>query len=136
MVRSTRPVVLARLGCALLLLGVLTGCGSDPLAPFEPQVNNAPDTFQMQATGVQHVSLTRSYSWSNSGARATIDHSTTTSTGSAQLLIRDAAGTVVYDRALAPSLNEATAAGQTGTWTILVTLSNYTGTLNFRVQKL
>lgn len=119
----------------LLALAGLAACG-DPLAPFQPEVTNAADSFQMQATGVQDVSLTRSYSWANSGTRATINHSTTVTMGAAQLTIRDAAGTIVYDRALVPSLNEASAVGTPGTWSIQLRLTSYSGTLNFRAQKL
>jgi hypothetical protein len=72
----------------------------------------------------------------NTGTRATINHSTTTSSGSATLVIRDAAGTSVYSKALVPSLNEPTAVGTAGTWTVQVTLSSYSGTINFLAQKL
>ena len=51
------------------------------------------------------------------------------------LSIRDASGATVYDQSLSPSLNEDTASGSAGNWTIVVTLSDYSGTLNFRVQK-
>ena len=64
-----------------------------------------------------------------------MDHSTTTADGTAGLVIRDADGTIVYDQALAPSLNEDTASGTAGMWTITLGLSDYSGTLNFRVQK-
>ncbi len=111
-------------------------CGDDPLAPFQPEITSATDNFQLQATGVATVTTTGTYSWSNSGARATINHSTTTSAGSARILIRDGGGTVVYDKELVPSLNEPTAAGVQGTWTIELRLTNYSGTLNFRAQKL
>ena len=112
-----------------------TSC-SDPLAPFEPEVTNAADNFQVQATNVSDVSATRSYSWSNTGTRATVNHSTTTSAGTAWVTIRDAAGTTVYDKQLVPSLNEPTSAGVAGTWTIQLRLTDYSGTLNYRVQKL
>lgn len=121
------------LGLAATL--ALTGC-SDPLAPFQPEITSATDNFQLQATGVTSVSSTLTYSWANTGSRATINHSTTTTAGSAQLTIRDAAGTVVYDKALVPSLNEPTAAGTAGNWTIQLRLTGYSGTLNFRAQKL
>lgn len=42
----------------------------------------------------------------------------------------------MYSKALSPSLNEPTTAGQAGTWSIQLTLTNYSGTLNFRAQKL
>ena len=123
----------------LAALLLLSACGDDnttaPLDPFEPQVTNAMDSFQLQATDVTDVGTTLQYSWENSGTQAVVDHSTTVAAGSAMLVIRDAGGTVVYDQGLAPSLNEDTASGSSGTWTITLTLAQYSGTLNFRVQK-
>ena len=114
----------------------LVSCDDDPLGPFEPEITNAADNFQLQATGVEDVSSTLTYSWANSGTRATINHSTVTTRGNAQLTIRDAAGVTVYDKALVPSLNEPTSVGRAGTWTIQLRLTTYSGTLNFRAQKL
>jgi hypothetical protein len=125
----------------LMIVALLTmgGCGSDnpadPLAGFEPQVNNATDSFQLQATDVTEVGTILQYTWENTGSQASVDHSTTTSAGAAAVLIRDADGTTVYDQGLSASLNENTASGSTGSWTIVVTLADYSGTLNFRVQK-
>lgn len=126
--RLRRPI----LGLSLV---VFAGC-TDSLAPFQPEISNAADNFQMQATGVTNVTTTRTYAWSNSGTRATINHSTTTTAGTAHLTMRDGAGAVVYDRSLVPSLNEATLAGTAGVWSIQVRLTAYSGTLNFRAQKL
>lgn len=124
----------------LLVAGIvlLSACGSDPaepLAPFEPQITNATDNFQLQATEVTDVGTVLQYTWENTGTQASVDHSTTTAGGNAVVSIRDASGATVYDQGLAPSLNEDTASGSTGNWTIVVTLSEYSGTLNFRVQK-
>lgn len=124
-----------RLWLTFCLLVAGLSC-ADPLAPFEPEVSSAPDNFQFQATGVTNVSLSRTYTWSNAGTRATVNHSTTIGAGTAQLTIRDASGRVVYDRGLVPSLNEATAVGAAGTWTLQLRLTSYSGTLNFRAQKL
>jgi hypothetical protein len=118
--------------CTLL---VSSGC-SDPLGPFQPEITNVTDNFQLQATGVTGVSSTLTYRWTNSGTRATINHSTTTTAGGARLVVRDQAGAIVYDKTLVPSLNEPTATGPAGTWTIELTLTGYSGTLNFRAQKL
>ena len=119
-----------------VLLVVLAACSDNTLAPFQPEVTNTTDSFQMQATAVKNASFDRTYSWSNTGQQATVNHSTTKTSGSARVTIRDAGGTVVYDKALSPSLNEATSTGTSGTWKIQVRLSGYSGTLNFRVQKL
>lgn len=125
-----------RLLVTLIAFGALGACGSDSLSPFEPQISNPADNFQLQATNVTNVTTTTTRSWVNSGTRATINHSTTTTAGSTLLVIKDAAGATVYSKALSPSLNEPTAVGQAGTWSIQLTLTNYSGTLNFRAQKL
>lgn len=121
---------------AIVAFGVLSACAGDSLGPFQPEISNAADNFQLQATNVSNVTTTLTYPWVNSGTRATINHSTTTTAGSTLLVIKDAAGATVYSKALSPSLNEPTTAGQAGTWSVQLTLTNYSGTLNFRVQKL
>ena len=136
MSRAYRIPPRSRLLAALIAFSALGACGSDPLGPFQPQISNAADNFQLQATNVTNVTTTVTYPWVNSGTRATINHSTTTTAGSTLLVIKDAAGATVYSKALSPSLNEPTTAGQAGTWSIQLTLTNYSGTLNFRAQKL
>lgn len=136
MLRCQLPHSRIRSASVLLAFATLLGCGDDPLAPYQPQISNAADNFQLQATNVSNVTTTATYSWANSGTRATINHSTTTAAGSTLLIIKDATGATVYSKALSPSLNEPTTAGQAGTWSIQLTLTNYSGTLNFRAQKL
>jgi hypothetical protein len=130
---STRPFIRSSVAAASLLLAA--GCGSDALAPFQPQINNAPDNFQFQATGLTNVTTTVQYTWSNTGTAATVNHSSTVTGGSATLTIRDANGTQVYSGALVASANPTTSTGIAGAWTIRVDLVNTSGTLNFRVQK-
>lgn len=136
MSRARRTTPWTPVVAALLAFGALAGCGSDSLAPFQPQISNAADNFQLQATNVANVTTTVTYSWANSGTRATVNHSTTTTAGSTLLVIKDAAGATVYSKALSASLNEPTTVGQAGTWSVQLTLTNYSGTINFRAQKL
>lgn len=122
----------------LLVSGLLTGCGggSTALDPkFQPQVNNAVDNFQFQASAVTNVTQTLSYTWQNTGIAANIDQATTVTGGTAVVAIRDAAGVQVYSAGLQNNGSFQSATGQTGNWTIQVVLTNYSGTLNFRVQK-
>ena len=126
----------AILSIAIVCVLAFNRCANDSLAPFQPEVTNATDNFQLQATGVKRVTATKNYSWTNTGVQATINHSTTTTFGTARLIVKDNGGAVVYDRALAPSLSDTTLVGASGTWTISLVLNNYSGTLNFRVQKL
>jgi len=122
----------------LASLLVASGCGSDPVSPldpFQPEINSSTDNFQLQATDVTDVGTTLEYSWTNTGTLAVVDHSTTTSVGSARVIITDANGTEVYSHGLEPSLTSETTSGVAGTWTITLVLADYSGTLNFRVQK-
>jgi len=136
MFRASRTPRRIQLAALLLAFSTLSACGSDPLGPFQPQISNAADNFQLQATNVASVTTTLNYSWTNSGTQATINHSTVTSAGTTLLVIKDGAGATVYSKALSPSLNEPTTVGQAGTWSVQLTITNYSGTLNFRAQKL
>ncbi len=124
---------------SMLALLMFTGCGNgggSALNPqFQPQVANNPDNFQFQSTGVTSVTQTLTYTWQNSGIAATVNQATTVSSGQAVVAIRDKNGTQVYSAGLQNNGTFDTATGVTGNWTIVLTLTNYSGTLNFRVQK-
>lgn len=130
--RKTSPIVIV---IALVAILALAACSNSVLAPFQPEISNATDNFQLQATGVTNRTASLSYNWTNTGTVALVNHSTTTTAGSARVVIHDGAGALVYNAALVPSLNEPTVAGAAGTWTIQLVLDGYSGTLNFRVQK-
>jgi len=123
----------------LMAVAAISGCGGggNALAPqFQPQVANVPDNFQFQTTGITNVTQTLQYTWSNSGLLASINHASAVTAGTATLTIKDAAGTQVYSGALVSSGTVMTSpSGVAGNWTIIVTLTNVSGTLNFRVQK-
>jgi hypothetical protein len=122
-------------------LAVAVGCGgsSQPvnsLAPFQPEIVNTADDFQFQATDVDSVTATVGYDWSNSGAQATIDHSSAVTGGLVSVVVYDAVDSLVYSSPLVASANEPSSSGVPGLWRIEVTLNNCSGTLNFRAQKL
>jgi hypothetical protein len=118
-----------------LMAAAAFGCDDNALTPFEPEITNVSDNFQLQATKVRAVSATLNYRWQNTGTQAKVSHATTTTFGSARIVIRDAAGAPVYEHDLVPSLEETSATGTAGYWTIQVVLSRYDGNLNVRVQK-
>ena len=133
------PTSLRRLAafCAVLSAVALGGCNS-PVAPgIQSQVNNAPDNFQYQTTSVRTYTGTASYSWSNSGTRATINQATTVTGGTMTLTITDNAGTQVYSNSMANNGTFQTSpVGVAGMWTIRIDYVGANGTVNFRVQKL
>lgn len=132
----------AALSCigALLLLS-LAGCGGNNNnvlnQQFQPQVANLPDNFQFQSTGVTGVTQNLHYAWQTSGTAASTNQASTITAGTATVKISDANGNVVYTGNLSANgtFNSATGVGP-GTWSIDVALNGYSGTLNFRVQKL
>lgn len=121
-----------------LTLAMGTACSDlgSGLDPFQPEVTSATDDFQFQASGFTNIDASKAWTWQNTGTRATVNHATTTAGGSAHVVIRDANGVIVYDKDLTSSLTEPTATGAAGTWNIRVTLTHFSGSINFRVQKL
>lgn len=122
-----------------LVLMVALGCGGggNALDPkFQPQVANNPDNFQFQTTGVKNVTQTLTYQWQNTGTAASINQACSVSGGSAFISLRDANNNMVYSADLKANGTFTSIVGTAGTWTIQVVLSNVTGTLNFRAQKM
>jgi hypothetical protein len=120
---------------AALALAAACSNSTGPLAPSQPQIGNVPDNFQFQATGVTNVTWTYSYSWSNSGDSATVNQATTLTAGSATLTISDNNGTQLYSQSLSANGTFGMSKGVHGNWTVKVVFTNYSGTVNFRVQK-
>jgi hypothetical protein len=112
-------------------------CSSDnAIGPEnQPEVANATDNFQLQATGLENVTQTFTYAWQNTGTAANVDQSGVLSGGTATLTIWDGGGAQVYSRSLDETGSFSTDQGSTGSWTIEVALSAMSGTLNFRAQK-
>jgi hypothetical protein len=123
--------------CALVGSAFFISCDDSgtQLAPFEPEVSNLTDSFQLQATGLTGVTTTIDYNWENTGVMANIDQSGVLTAGQAGIEIRDALGTVVYTGDLATTGSYQSVTGETGTWGIRLTTNDAEGNLNFRVQK-
>ena len=125
------------LGAFLLaaLAGIACSDDNGPLALFEPEITNATDSFQLQASGLTGVTTTVDYTWENTGTTANIDQSGVLSGGQASITILDAASATVYTGDLATTGSYQSTAGQTGMWTIRLVTTDAQGNLNFRVQK-
>jgi len=120
----------------VIFSAVFTGCSDNPLSPFQPEIGNNPDNFQFQATAIQNLTTTVVYTWNNTGSRAKVNQSSAITDGSAEVVIRDAANVEVYRRSLSLNGDSTSTVGPPGTWTVIVTLTNLDGTLNFRAEKL
>ncbi len=125
------------LGFVCLALVLSAACGDgNPIGPSnQPEVANNTDNFQFQASNLSGTTQTLTYSWTNTGASANVDQSGAAVSGQATLVIRDASNAQVYSGDLRNTGTFVSSTGTTGTWQIEVRLQNFTGTLNFRVQK-
>jgi len=98
-----------------LLAAAAGACTSNPTTGVQIEVRNDSDNFQFHATALSQGSDLRSYTWQNSGTRATLDITIQGSAGSVHLEVRDAATasstTRIYpplsSRPRAPALPEA-----------------------------
>ena len=134
-----RNVMAVLCSLALLLMSLSTGCGSgnSALNPiFQPQISNQADNFQFQATGVKNVTQTLTYTWQDTGTAASINQACAATAGSATITVKDSSGALVYSADLTANGTFSSSQGASGGWTIVVTLTNVSGTLNFRVQKM
>ena len=84
---------------------------------------------------MSNYSTNGGYTWRNNGSSATVTQSSSLSSGSGTLIIRDAGGRVVYQRNLNDTGTVNTESGPSGDWRIEVAPSGVNGTLNFRVQR-
>jgi len=122
---------------ALAALVLVAGCGDGPTAPgIQPQITNITDAFSYQVTSISGFTGTYNYTWQNTGTLARISHASDAgATGTATVVVRDAAGTQVYSGQMVSSGQPLSApAGVAGAWTISVVYSNYSNTqVNFGV---
>jgi len=130
-----------RFFAALIVLAVaaISGCGGgNTITPaVQPQIVNMQDSFSFQITGASNVTQTLTYTWANSKTRSNTNHSSAITGGTATVTVKDNAGTVVYTNALLSTGTFASSVGTAGNnWTIIVTLTNLSGTINFSEQAL
>lgn len=128
----------ARWPSMVVLAGMtlVAACDKGPTSPgVQPEITSVVDNFQYQVTDIRNYTHTATYAWRNTGATATVNQAATVTSGSATLVILDAAGVEVYSRSLAGNGTFLTAAGQPGSWTIRVVYAAVSATVNFRVQR-
>ncbi len=127
--------------CFVALFVMITlaslGCGeSNPANSFEPRVTNTEDDFVFQASNIYLVTTRLDYDWFCSGQTASVEHSSGRSNGSGTLFILDADGNQIYQSAFKSSITEITLAGTPGDWKVVVDLTEYSGSIYFRLRKL
>ena len=84
------PCSIARRGIhfalSVFLLGLMACGGGGTIGPQnQPQVTNAVDDFQFQATNLNNVTQTIVYTWQNTGTQANVNQAAAITAGSATL---------------------------------------------------
>jgi hypothetical protein len=122
--------------CASIMSAPLLACDGANLIGPENQLEIANDTdrFEWQATGLENVTQTLTYTWHNTSTSADINQASSITSGTATLTITCVNENEMYSRSLAENGTFQTTVGQSGDWTIAVELVGVDGTLNFRVD--
>ena len=120
----------------IMIIAMLTACGGDSLGPDgRVQATVGIDNFLLQMWDLSDATETRSYAWQNTGTQATIDILQLACSGSAILIVKDDAGTVVHEEDIFNDNDTDTSVGVAGDWTIEIQLQNVNCSFSFRVFK-
>ena len=119
---------------SIISLLFITSCSKDE-GSFSATVSNKANSFQLQADGVKNVSKEVEYTWVNDGDKANIDQSTVLSEGTANIVVTDNDGKIVYEDILTKDGSFTTSSGAPGTWKITITFAKATGNINFSLEK-
>ena len=117
----------------VLFLGTYTSCSDDDGSTVNITVNEGPEgDIGGDFTG-NGGNGSRSINWTNNLATADYNADiTATASGTFQIVVTDANGTVVLDRTLTggsepDSIDGVTSAGEPGNWTVTITLTSFNG---------
>lgn len=132
---KTKRICLGVAAIAVFVLAVACSNSTGPLAPYDPQIVNVTDNFSFQVTSVSNISWTYTYTWHNTGDSATVNQATNGTAGSATLTVLDKNGTQLYSQSLSGNGTFGMTKGVAGAWTVRVQFTNYSGTIDFNVQK-
>lgn len=124
------------IGFFLLAVAVLSSCKKDnTVAAPQPQIVNQADNFSFQVNYTNAVTQVLEYNWSTSGVTAKITQSTNLQGGTVVLKVYDASNTQVYLGSIDNNGSFVTGTGTSGIWKIKVIMTNYSGSIDFTVQK-
>ncbi len=103
------------------------------LGPANQEIETVlPDSLRYQASDLDNVTDTRSWSWTMTGSVAAVHHKSFVHHGQGRLTILDAAGDTVYRMVpLEYELENETATGQPGVWDVNLELFGARGRVDF-----
>ena len=130
--RATLPFIAALVAGLTVLL---PGCHEDPASSHIPEVVNVKDNFHLQMSDVKNHDTLLVYYWPMEGTSANIDQSASIRGGQVAIVIQDNSQVEVYQTDMKQNGSFGTMSGAAGFWRIRVTLTNFSGMIDFRAQR-
>ena len=120
----------------LLFILLVTSCSKE-LNEFSPTIKNEKNNFRITASGVDCVTESElSYTWNNEGSKAKVHQTSSITDGSGTLVVTDNNGTEVINTTIGNGdLKMDSSVGQSGTWTIKITMDAIDGDIDIKVEK-
>ena len=119
----------------VLAAGIQIACDDDPVSSYEPNVVNQQDNFHLVVPEADGVDTVVYYFWSMQGTSANIDQSADLQGGSVSITVDDNDRHQVYSTDLRQIGSFVTQPGTPGSWRIRVGLSDFSGRIDFRLQR-
>jgi hypothetical protein len=130
----TETVFLLLAGLTVAVLAV-SGCHKDPTSSGHPEVINNPDSFHFRLGDGQDLDSTIVYYWQMGGTSANIDQSASIETGQVSVTIEDSTRSLVYQSDFHQNGSFTTSFGVAGFWRIRFSFRDFSGLVDFRVQR-
>ena len=122
----------------IVLSGLAAGCAEDVQmlsAKNDVKITSVVDTFKVDAKDLENVYDQIDTTWVISGPEAQVSHRSFVPHGESKLTIRDAVGTVVYERPLLYNIESKTDSGVAGAWHVKIELFGITGRVGLTLTK-
>lgn len=121
-----------------ILLVVAGSCHRDPASSVKPTVTNERDNFHFRLSDVKNHDTFLAYYWQMEGTSANIDQVASIQGGTVNIIVRDGSPhprIEMYQTDMKTNGAFQTDIGQSGSWQIVITMSNFSGLVDFRLQR-
>ncbi len=120
---------------ATAVIVIASSCAKDPTSSNEPDVVNNLDNFHFMIDDVSDHDTLLTYYWRTGGTSANINQIASITGGWASLRIVDLDSTETYQTDFSQNGDFRSGSGLSGTWKITIRLANFSGMIDFRVQR-
>ena len=120
---------------AIAIIVIVSACEKNPTSSYEPEVVNTLDNFHFRIDDVSNHDTSLTYYWRTDGTSANINQIASITGGRASLRIVDWDSIVTYETDFTQNGDFRSGSGLAGHWKITVLLVDFSGLIDFRVQR-